>query len=188
MKDRNKIKELILNQKRNLDEENFDEAIAVSFRACKRTEIPIDIQDLFQDPKTQNLVSESSKFWILVRCVKDFVEDKESGNGMLPLIGTLPDMKADSNRYIALQNWSSGSFSTNGSYRRKFKDDFENVAGRVKKVLLELGRSENEISRDEIQTFCKHAGYLKVICFRSLQEEYSSPKTTFIRLFPVFKK
>ena len=70
----------------------------------------------------------------------------------------------------------------NCSYRRKFKADLENVAQRVKRVLKELGRDENEISLDEIEAFCKHAGFLKVIRYRSLDEEYTSPRTKFIRI------
>jgi NEDD8-activating enzyme E1 regulatory subunit len=105
MKDRNAFKTLLLKEKRNLDEENFDEAVAASFRACKRTEISPDIQRILQDPKADNLDSQSPSFWILVRCVRDFVNDVNGGNGMLPLIGVVPDMKADSNRYILLQNW-----------------------------------------------------------------------------------
>ena len=41
----------------------------------------------------------------MARCVADFVADGEGGNGMLPLMGVVPDMKADSNRYILIQNW-----------------------------------------------------------------------------------
>jgi hypothetical protein len=41
----------------------------------------------------------------MARCVADFVDDPEGGNGMLPLMGVVPDMKADSNRYILIQNW-----------------------------------------------------------------------------------
>ena len=69
----------------------------------------------------------------------------------------------------------------NSSYRRKFKADLENVAQRVKNVLRELGRDENEISHDEIEAFCKNAGYLKVVRYRSLEEEYTSPRIKFIR-------
>lgn len=43
----------------------------------------------------------------MARCVADFVDDPEGGNGMLPLMGVVPDMKADSNRYILIQNWYS---------------------------------------------------------------------------------
>lgn len=55
------------------------------------------------------------------------------------------------------------------------------MSTRVKGVLSELGRDEGEISRDEIEAFCKHAGYLKVLRYRSLEEEYSAPKIKFIR-------
>jgi hypothetical protein len=55
MKDRKAFNELLLKAKRNVDEENFDEAIAASFRACRKSEIPSDIQKILQDPKTKNL-------------------------------------------------------------------------------------------------------------------------------------
>jgi hypothetical protein len=45
----------------------------------------------------------------LARSVADFVADVNGGNGMLPLMGVVPDMKADSNRYILIQNWSHPS-------------------------------------------------------------------------------
>jgi NEDD8-activating enzyme E1 regulatory subunit len=118
----------------------------------------------------------------LARCVSDFVADPDSGNGLLPLMGVVPDMKADSNRYILIQNWLEALNSTDCSYRRKFKADLEDISNRVKVVLRELGRDEAEISQDEIETFCKHAGYLKVIRYRSLEEEYSSPHVKFIRM------
>lgn len=43
--------------------------------------------------------------------MRDFVADPNGGDGMLPLMGGLPDMKADSNRYILVQNWFSDSFN-----------------------------------------------------------------------------
>jgi len=39
---------------------------------------------------------------------------------------------------------------------------------------------------EEIEVFCKHAGYLKVNRFRPLEEEYSSPRIKFIRMQPLF--
>lgn len=72
----------------------------------------------------------------------------------------------------------------NGSYRRKFKTDLADVSARVATTLRSLGRAEADISADEIEAFCKHAGYLKVIRYRSLEEEYSSPRTKFIRKCP----
>ena len=105
---------------------------------------------------------------------------------MLPLMGVVPDMKADSNRYILIQNWLYLCTHTgaNRSYRRKFKSDLQNVTDRVQRTLSGLGRDINEINTDEIESFVKHAGYLKVIRYRSLEEEYTSPKTKFLRTLP----
>lgn len=58
------------------------------------------------------------------------------------------------------------------------------MSNRVKVVLRELGRDEGEIGQDEIEAFCKNAGYLKVMRFRSLEEEYSSPRVKYIRIYP----
>jgi hypothetical protein len=58
MKDRKALNELILKEKRNIDEENFDEAIAASYRACRKTEIPRDIQQILKDEKAQQLTKD----------------------------------------------------------------------------------------------------------------------------------
>jgi amyloid beta precursor protein binding protein 1 len=55
----------------------------------------------------------------------------------------------------------------------------------VASTLRSLGRGEGEISADQIEAVCKHAGYLKVLRYRSLEEEYSSPRTKFIRKSPL---
>ena len=61
MKDRKSLNELILKEKRNIDEENFDEAVAASFRACRRTEIPGDIQRILNDEKAKHLTKDVSQ-------------------------------------------------------------------------------------------------------------------------------
>ena len=55
MSDRKVFNKLLDTEKRNIDEENFDEAVAASFRACRKTEIPNDIQRILKDPKARNL-------------------------------------------------------------------------------------------------------------------------------------
>jgi hypothetical protein len=55
MKDRKAFNELIQSERRGVDEENFDEAIAASFRACKKTEIPSEIKNILSDKKAQHL-------------------------------------------------------------------------------------------------------------------------------------
>jgi hypothetical protein len=60
MKDRKALNELILKEKRNIDEENFDEAIAASYRACRKIGIPGDIQKVLKDEKAQQLTKDVS--------------------------------------------------------------------------------------------------------------------------------
>jgi hypothetical protein len=55
MKDRRELDKLILAERRNLGEENFEEAVAASFRACKKTEIPSEITNILNDPKATHL-------------------------------------------------------------------------------------------------------------------------------------
>jgi hypothetical protein len=62
MKDRKTLNEMLTAEKRNIDEENFDEAIAASFRACRKTEIPPEIKRILLDPKTQHLTPEVTTF------------------------------------------------------------------------------------------------------------------------------
>jgi hypothetical protein len=77
MKDRKALNELILKEKRNIDEENFDEAVAASFRACRKNEIPSDIQRIFQDEKTRNLTQ--NVYFIIFTLTPDF-EFLDSGS------------------------------------------------------------------------------------------------------------
>ena len=58
MKDRRSLNDLIQKEKRSYDEENFDEALAASFRACRKTEIPSEIKAILHDHKATNLTPE----------------------------------------------------------------------------------------------------------------------------------
>jgi hypothetical protein len=40
-----------------------------------------------------------------------------------------------------------------------------------------LGLAPGSIASEEIETFCKYSAFLKVIRYRSLEDEYTLPKT-----------
>jgi amyloid beta precursor protein binding protein 1 len=84
------------------DEENFNEAIQHVNTALLPSRIPDEVQKILDDDSCVNLHSESKPFWIMARAVKEFVE--KEGQGLLPLRGSIPDMTADSDRYIQLQS------------------------------------------------------------------------------------
>ncbi|MGH0122760.1 UNVERIFIED_CONTAM: hypothetical protein FKN15_004342 [Acipenser sinensis] len=107
-------------------------------------------------------VIQTSSFWLLVRALKEFVE--KEGQGSLPVRGTIPDMIADSDKFIKLQN----------VYREKAKEDATAVSNHISALLQSVGRLPESVSEQEIRLFCKSSAFLRVVRCRSLAEEYST--------------
>ncbi|XP_029464060.1 NEDD8-activating enzyme E1 regulatory subunit isoform X2 [Rhinatrema bivittatum] len=143
------------------DEENFEEAIKNVNTALNATKMPSSINELFNDERCINLSQESPPFWILVRALKEFVA--REGRGNLPVRGTIPDMIADSDKFIRLQS----------VYREKAKKDAAAVEDHVAKLLQSIGRLPESIQPKDIRLFCRNAAFLRVTRCRSLAEEYS---------------
>uniref|UniRef100_A0A3Q3WXP2 NEDD8-activating enzyme E1 regulatory subunit n=1 Tax=Mola mola TaxID=94237 RepID=A0A3Q3WXP2_MOLML len=117
------------------DEENFEEAIKNINTALNPTKVPSMVQDLFNSEQCNNITSQTRSFWVMLRAVKEFMLSE--GGGSLPLRGTIPDMIADSQKFISLQN------------------------------------PPESISEKDIRLFCKNSSFLRLVCCRSLAEEYS---------------
>ena len=142
------------------DEENFDEAVSAAWRLYRKTEISPAVKAVLNDSSSLNLTSQSSSFWIMARSLADFVADPRAGNGFLPVSGSLPDMKADSSSYIYLQN----------AYKRKATEDADNIYHRVLQYVEKLN-SPRQISREMVDSFCKHSAYLQVVRSRKVATE-----------------
>ncbi|XP_023618876.1 NEDD8-activating enzyme E1 regulatory subunit isoform X1 [Myotis lucifugus] len=142
------------------DEENFEEAIKNVNTALNTTQIPSSIGDIFNDDRCINITKQTPSFWILARALKEFVA--KEGQGNLPVRGTIPDMIADSGKYIKLQN----------VYREKAKKDAAAVGNHVAKLLQSIGRAPESISEKELKLFCSNSAFLRVVRCRSLAEEY----------------
>ncbi|KAF9902830.1 NEDD8-activating enzyme E1 regulatory subunit, partial [Lobosporangium transversale] len=164
--EKNQLKAAIRSGMRSADDENFEEAINSVLRSCQPTVVPSSIKEIFNDPKCVNLTSESSSFWILARALKDFVDDYAKSAGLLPLSGTIPDMKAQTDSYVTLQS----------IYKAKAKQDIQEVSKIVDSLLESIGLAPGSIPLQEIETFCKFSAFLKVIRYRSLEQEYNQPK------------
>ena len=155
------------------DLENFEEALRAVNTALQPTRIPSTVEAITQDPKCVNLSSKSEDFWILVRGLKDFLDDTTGNPGsLLPLRGSLPDMFADSKRYIDLANL----------YRNKASADSEKIYNFVQTHLESIGRSavsyipkkrlkyavlnfivfQESIPESAVRKFCKEAANLRV--------------------------
>uniref|UniRef100_A0A8C9Q1I5 NEDD8-activating enzyme E1 regulatory subunit n=1 Tax=Spermophilus dauricus TaxID=99837 RepID=A0A8C9Q1I5_SPEDA len=125
------------------DEENFEEAIKNVNTALNTTQIPSSIEDIFNDDRCINITKQTPPFWILARALKEFVA--KEGQGNLPVRGTIPDMIADSGKYIKLQN--------------------------VRPPFISLQAPES-ISEKELKLLCSNSAFLRVVRCRSLAEEY----------------
>ncbi|MGH0119625.1 UNVERIFIED_CONTAM: hypothetical protein FKN15_058076 [Acipenser sinensis] len=127
-----------------------------------RSKISSGAEELLQDENSKNIKAQTSSFWLLVRALKEFVE--KEGQGSLPVRGTIPDMIADSDKFIKLQN----------VYREKAKEDATAVSNHISALLQSVGRLPESVSEQEIRLFCKSSAFLRVVRCRSLAEEYST--------------
>lgn len=178
--EKNELKKVIRGMKRggvNADEENFEEAVGMVMKSVKKTEIPKYLNTLFEDQACDNLSSQSAPFWILLRAVRDFVRSPETnaGHALLPLVGSLPDMKATSSGYATLTSL----------YRNKSKEDLSAVRSILDGLLTSLdlpkcGESGSPVNDESLQVFVKNVAFCKLIRGRKMRDEYERPDKTAI--------
>ncbi|XP_075229316.1 nedd8-activating enzyme E1 regulatory subunit APP-BP1 [Lycorma delicatula] len=143
-------------------EENFEEALRAVNYVVVPTTIPSSVKEILNDNSCINLTSKSKPFWITAKAVKDFVDNE--GNGLLPLRGSLPDMTAETSRYITLQQ----------VYHNEAARNAEVVFRRTQQLLHQLNQPDDTISEADVKKFCKHASSLAVIRGSCIANEYES--------------
>ncbi|KAH6564511.1 hypothetical protein BASA50_001474 [Batrachochytrium salamandrivorans] len=145
-----------------MDDENIVEALSMAYKAYSETKIPSEVVAILGDPKTTNLSATSSDFWLLVAALKRFTELE--GNGLLPVSGVVPDMKADTDSFIKLQR----------IYRTKAHEDRVCIRRHLDTLLNSVGRDLSSINDDQVEIFSKNASTLRLIRFRSIESEYAN--------------
>ncbi|EFQ97003.1 NEDD8-activating enzyme E1 regulatory subunit [Nannizzia gypsea CBS 118893] len=137
-------------------EENFDEAVAAVLKSIGPYSLSSDLRNAFGMEECSQLTTSSSNFWIITASVKRFYET----HSVLPLSGSLPDMKAQSSDYIWLQN----------IYKSKARQDAAEVLATVRNLECKLraGLERVPISEKEVEIFCKNAAHIKVIKGRDI--------------------
>lgn len=85
-----------------------------------------------------------NRFWLIAEAVRQFHSTHEE----LPLHGGLPDMKAESDVYIRLQN----------IYKAKAREDLD-------EVMATLGTIDggDQVDVSEAELFCKNARFIKLV-------------------------
>ena len=76
-------------------------------------------------------------------------------------------MISDSDKYVSLQN----------VYKSKAQHDIEAVMTRVERLLLNINKSYDCISENEVKLYCKNSHFLRMIDYRPLSKEYD-PQTS----------
>ncbi|KAI9683612.1 MAG: hypothetical protein M1829_004916 [Trizodia sp. TS-e1964] len=129
-------------------EENYDEAVAAVLKSLNPFSLSSQVREVFEASQCKNPTKESANFWIIASAVQNFHET----HSILPLSGSLPDMKAQTKDYVELQN----------IYKSKARKDATEVLTTVRSSERKLGRSD-PISDKEVEAFCKGARYIKLI-------------------------
>ncbi|KAL8931053.1 MAG: hypothetical protein Q9208_000155 [Pyrenodesmia sp. 3 TL-2023] len=145
-------------------EENFDEATAAVLKSLNKSSLPSGLREIFEDVDKHLVDGRTANFWMIASAIKYFYEQHHS----LPLPGALPDMKAQSQDYIQLQN----------IYKTKARQDIEEVTKSIRKREEKLTQKTELIDLKEIGAFCKGAAFVKLIRGRSLLTSLKSATTS----------
>lgn len=149
------------------DDENHDEALAALaphvWRPLQTPAVPPDVVALLDDTQCRSVTAHSSPFWLLVAALRAFVNEAH----VLPLTGALPDMKATSHGYVALQN----------VYVAKARSDLARFHELLEHILAAAGttREAAALDDDTVRTFVRHAAHLKLVRGRRLGQQRTDP-------------
>ena len=130
-------------------EENYDEACAAVLKSIAPPPIGSGCKAMLAMPSCTNLDKDSANFWIIANAIKQFYDR----HGVLPLPGSLPDMKAQSADYIKLQT----------IYKSKARTDVSEVTKISQETEASLSRTKSPILESEIEAFCKNASHVLVL-------------------------
>jgi NEDD8-activating enzyme E1 regulatory subunit len=123
-------------------EENYDEAVGGVMKTINPYSLGSGVREMFQIPECTNPTKQSANFWVIASAIKEFYGEHE----VLPLSGSVPDMKAQSTDYIRLQN----------IYKSKARQDVLEVS--------ELVRGIEAARENFVNTRAGNRGFLQERC------------------------
>ncbi|KAF2658731.1 hypothetical protein K491DRAFT_689802 [Lophiostoma macrostomum CBS 122681] len=129
-------------------EENFDEAVAAVLKSLNPPEPNTSVKDIFREKEGLTISKGSASFWVITHAIGLFY----TKHGVLPVPGSVPDMKARSADYIELQN----------VYKSKARKDFAEVLESVRVLERNANRS-TPIEEKDVEAFCKNAAHIKLV-------------------------
>ena len=151
-KEKTAFRDLVRSGARTLNaeggEENYDEAAAAVLKTITPPAIGSGCKEALETAERMMLDKYSSNFWFVANAVNAFY----TKHGVLPLPGSLPDMKAKSADYVKLQS----------IYKAKARKDMEEVIASVR-VLETKSKKSTPVPDTEVEAFCKNASHVKVV-------------------------
>ncbi|EDW18369.1 nedd8-activating enzyme E1 regulatory subunit isoform X1 [Drosophila mojavensis] len=142
------------------DEENYEEAIKAVNTAFGAGMVPSNLKAIFDDDACEQLHKKNDVFWIMAKALKHFVV--EENKGYLPLPGVLPDMTANTDSYIALQQ----------IYHQQALHDADQVYHKCQEYLKQLSLPADSIDDRTVRLLCREAAGLSVIRGTRIADEY----------------
>ncbi|WAQ82174.1 hypothetical protein PtA15_2A489 [Puccinia triticina] len=164
------LKEMILAEKQNDNEKNFDEAVDLIEKACQPTKVPRHIEELFNDPQCDKIPWFNGKFWVLVRSLREFV--KTSPTHQLPLSGALPEMKTDTKNNIKMRSIYYQQALEDLERFKEIVDEMtesveEEYEGRPQEYTEDfkhwLVPPELDISPEMVKSFAENSAHIRVV-------------------------
>ena len=140
------------------------------WRPLQSPAVPPNIAGMLDDvhakevsEKVRRGLTQTPPFWLLVAALRAYVAQEHT----LPLSGALPDMKATSETYVALQHL----------YVAKARRDFDAFLSCLDDVLdkAHLSRDAAGLGDDQVRTFVKHAAHLRLVRGRRLAQQRTDP-------------
>ncbi|KAL6161286.1 hypothetical protein ACJBU6_00406 [Exserohilum turcicum] len=132
-------------------EENFDEAVAAVLKSLNPPQPGSAVKEIFTAPECLLIREDSPSFWVIANAIGLFY----TKYNVLPVPGSVPDMKARSADYIQLQN----------VYKSKARRDLAEVVESVRFLERNANR-KLPIDEKDIEIFCKNAAHIKLVCGR----------------------
>lgn len=101
-------------------------------------------------------------FWLMAAAVDAFVSAE--GAGLLPTIGTIPDMTAHTATYVELQQ----------IYMAQASADVAAIHAYLQHIASLESLSADLVSPEQLRLFCKNTHNLTLVTYRSVEDEYTS--------------
>ncbi|KAF2829451.1 hypothetical protein CC86DRAFT_346197 [Ophiobolus disseminans] len=129
-------------------EENFDEAVAAVLKSLNPPQPSSAVKEVFKTKECLLVREDSPSFWVIANAIGLFY----TKYNVLPVPGSVPDMKARSADYIQLQN----------VYKSKARKDLAEVVESVRFLERNANRT-TVIDEKDIEAFCKNAAHIKLV-------------------------